>query len=72
MVIMYREKKIVLPRFIASPILLGTSLVTRFKNKSTLRRVLSGDRICVELGPAGSSSQAGSVSIWLGRISTST
>lgn len=35
MVIMYREKKIVLPRFIASPILLGTSVVTRFKNKST-------------------------------------
>lgn len=55
MVIMYRDKKIILPRFIASPILLGTSLVTRFKNKSTLRRVLSGDRICVELGPAGSS-----------------
>lgn len=55
MVIMYREKKIVLPRFIASPILLGTSLVGRVKNKSALKKALSGDNLWVELGPAGSS-----------------
>ena len=36
MVIMYATR-IILPRFIASPILLGTSLVTRFKTRAPLK-----------------------------------